>query len=167
MSEHAFMELLYGRGAHAGTLACIEDVPFELTGRQPGGFAHSIWQLVWHMNFWMAYDLKRIRGEMLPYPEHASQSWPASAAPPSEAEWRKTVTTCRDLLAEMEILAGSEPGALSRKVEPTHPDHTKRTSSVIGILWQTLVHNSYHIGQVALLRRALGAWPPEKGGDTW
>ena len=28
-------------------------------------------------------------------------------------------------------------------------------------------HNSYHAGQIALLRRQAGAWPPERGGDTW
>jgi hypothetical protein len=26
---------------------------------------------------------------------------------------------------------------------------------------------SYHVGQIALLRRQAGAWPPERGGDTW
>jgi hypothetical protein len=38
------------------------------------------------MNFWMAYDLKRIRDEKPAYPTHASESWPAAAAPPSEEE---------------------------------------------------------------------------------
>ena len=28
-------------------------------------------------------------------------------------------------------------------------------------------HNSYHLGQIVMLRRVLGAWPPPAGGDTW
>jgi uncharacterized damage-inducible protein DinB len=28
-------------------------------------------------------------------------------------------------------------------------------------------HNSYHSGQIAMLLRAFGAWPPAGGGDTW
>jgi uncharacterized damage-inducible protein DinB len=28
-------------------------------------------------------------------------------------------------------------------------------------------HTSYHVGQVALLRQMLGAWPPPSGGVTW
>ena len=28
-------------------------------------------------------------------------------------------------------------------------------------------HVSYHGGQIALVRRMLGAWPPPGGGDTW
>jgi uncharacterized damage-inducible protein DinB len=38
---------------------------------------------------------------------------------------------------------------------------------VLAVLWQTAVHNSYHIGQVVILRRMLGAWPPLDGSDTW
>jgi hypothetical protein len=29
------------------------------------------------------------------------------------------------------------------------------------------VHNSYHLGQVVLVRSALGEWPPKEGSDTW
>jgi uncharacterized damage-inducible protein DinB len=28
-------------------------------------------------------------------------------------------------------------------------------------------HNSYHLGQIVLIRRMLGAWPPPGGGDSW
>jgi hypothetical protein len=35
------------------------------------------------------------------------------------------------------------------------------------VVWQTIVHNSHHLGQVVLLRRPIGAWPPARGGDTW
>ena len=28
-------------------------------------------------------------------------------------------------------------------------------------------HVSYHVGQIALLRRMMNAWPPPGGGDTW
>jgi hypothetical protein len=28
-------------------------------------------------------------------------------------------------------------------------------------------HNSYHVGQVVLLRQLLAAWPPPSGGLTW
>jgi uncharacterized damage-inducible protein DinB len=28
-------------------------------------------------------------------------------------------------------------------------------------------HNSYHLGQVIVLRQMLGAWPPPAGSYTW
>lgn len=167
MSQRTLIELLYGSGAHANTLACVEDVHCEVAGRQAHNFPHSIWQLVCHMNFWMAYELKRIRGEKPAYPEHASESWPASAVPPSEEEWQSTLALFRGLLDELVRLANLPPNTLAGEVDATHPDHTKHSSSVLAVLWQTAVHNSYHIGQVVILRRMLGAWPPLDGSDTW
>lgn len=167
MSERVLIELLYGQGAHANTLGCVEDISLDVAGRLADGFTHSIWQLVWHMNFWMAYDLKRIRDEKPAYPTHASESWRADAAPPSEEEWRRTIAVFRDLLAELATLAGSPPDVLSQEVGATHPDHTKRSASLLAVLWQALAHNSYHIGQVVMMRSSLGAWPPKGGGDSW
>ena len=167
MPERTLIELLYGQGAHANTVACVEDVPLELAGRQDANSPHSIWQLVYHMNFWMAYELSRIRRESPVYPAHALESWPANVAPPTGEEWQETIALFRDLLAELARLADSPPGVLADEVNATHPDHTKRSSSLLAVLWQTLVHNSYHIGQIAMLRRTFGAWPPKGGGDSW
>jgi len=167
MSEQVLIELLYGKGAHANPLACIEDVSSELAGRLAGQLPHSIFQLTSHMNYWMDYELRRIRGERPAYPAHASESWPEHAAPAAESEWRPAVARFRQLLAGLAALAESSPEILARPVEATHATHEKHASSLLAVLWQTLVHNSYHVGQIAMLRRALGAWPPSAGGDTW
>jgi uncharacterized damage-inducible protein DinB len=167
MSDRALIELLYGNGAHANTLACVEDVDLELAGRRAENFQHSIWQLVNHMNFWMAYELKRIGNEKPVYPAHASESWPTNAAPSSEKDWQEAINLFRDLLATLVKLADLPSDCLAQEVGATHQDHTKRSSSLLAVLWQTVVHNSYHIGQVAMLRRTFGRWPPQGGGDSW
>ena len=167
MSDRTLIELLYGKSTHANPLACVEDVSFELAGRRVENLPHSIWQLVSHLNYWMDYELRRIRGENPVHPAHASESWPADAAPANESEWRKTITRFGELLGELAALAESAPDVLVRDVPATHPDHAKHSSSLLAVLWQTLVHNSYHVGQIAMQRRALGAWPPKGGGDSW
>jgi hypothetical protein len=136
MGERTFLELLYGQGAHANTQGCVEDIPFELVGRRIDGFPHSIWQLVWHMNYWMVYDLKRVRRENPAYPAQASESWPTDAAPPSEGAWRKEVAQFRDLLVEVSTLAASSPDVLAEEVPATHLSHTQRSSSLMAVLWQ-------------------------------
>jgi uncharacterized damage-inducible protein DinB len=158
---------LYGKYAHANPLACVEDVPIELAGRCTDNFPHSIFQLVSHLNYWMDYELRRTRGEQPVYPAHAVESWPSVAAPANEAEWRKAIAHFAELLAQLAALAESTPDVLARDVLATHPDHTKHSASLLAVLWQTLVHNSYHVGQIAMLRRALGVWPPSGGGDSW
>jgi len=167
MPASPLIELFYGRGAHADTLACIEDVSPEVASHRPSGFAHSIWQQVWHMNFWMEYELKRIRGEAPAYPEHASESWPAHPAPATASDWGQAVDQFRNNLTELAKLADSPSEVLANEVRATHSGHSKISSSLYAVLWQTLVHNSYHIGQVAALRRGLAAWPPKGGGDSW
>jgi len=167
MSERTLLELLYGKGAHANPLACVEDASFDLAGRRVPNFPHSIWQLVSHLNYWTDYELQRIRGENPAYPAHASQSWPTETAPASEGDWQRTVAHFKELLAKLAALAESAPDVLTREVPATHPDHARHSSTLLAVLWQTLVHNSYHLGQIAMLRQALGAWPPKGGGDTW
>jgi uncharacterized damage-inducible protein DinB len=167
MSERALIELLYGKGAHANPVACVEDVSLELAGRCVEGFPHSIWQLVRHMNYWMDYEVRRIRGEAPKYPDHSGPDWPADAAPGDEQEWKKAVSMFGELLGRLAVLAEASPEELARDVEATDPCHTIRAATLRDVLWQTLVHNSYHVGQIATLRRCLGAWPPRGGGDTW
>jgi uncharacterized damage-inducible protein DinB len=167
MSEGTLLELLYGKGAHANSLACVEDVSFDLAGRGAENFPHSIWQLLRHMNYWMDYELRRIRGENSAYPAHASESWPIAVAPPNDVEWLQTIADFKELLAKLAALGESSPDVLAREVPAAHPTHTTHSSTLLAVLWQTLVHNSYHLGQIAMLRQYLGAWPPKGGGDTW
>jgi uncharacterized damage-inducible protein DinB len=167
MPDSTLVELLYGKYAHANPVTCIEDVSLELAGRRADSLPHSVFQLTSHMNYWMDYELRRIRGENPAYPAHAAESWPTNAAPANESEWLRTMAQFVELLGKLAALAQSAPDVLARDVPVTHPDHTKHTGSLHAVLWQTLVHNTYHIGQIAQLRRAQGTWPPAGGGDTW
>jgi len=166
MSSRALTELLRGNGAHADPLACVEDISCDLAARQVAGFPHSIAQLLFHMNYWMDYDLRRIRGEKPPYPAHNSESFPATAAL-ANAEWKRWQARFAALLNDTAALAGSDRAELDRQVETTHPSHLQRDHTLEAVLWQLVAHNSYHIGQIAIIRRFLGAWPPRGGGDTW
>jgi len=167
MSSRTIAGLLRGRGAHVDPVACIEDISAEFAARRVKGFPHSIGQLVSHMNYWMDYDLRRIRGDKPKYPEHNSESFPAQGTPADEEEWshlRKTFSALLDAATQTTNCSREE---LDRQIEPTHPSHEEREASLEAVLWQLVTHNSYHIGQIAMIRRALGAWPPRGGGDTW
>ena len=160
------LELIHGHGAHVDATACVT-VPFDLAGQTPAGLPHSIAQLVGHMTYWMEYELARIGGKAPSYPEHAALSWPTESHPESEDHWLEAIRRFEACLRGMEELVRAGPDTLSRPVPLTDPVHSKQAESVEALLWQTVVHNSYHLGQAAQVRRALGAWPPEGGGDTW
>jgi uncharacterized damage-inducible protein DinB len=166
MNQHAvLLELIRGRGAHVDASACVT-VRFDLAGRTPTELPHSVWQLVFHMTYWMDYELARIDGKAPGYPEHASESWP-KAAPESEEHWHQAVAAFDGCLNRMSDLVRAGDEVLGKPVPPISGAYSEQAPTVEGVLWQTVVHNSYHLGQVAQVRRALGAWPPATGGDTW
>jgi hypothetical protein len=114
------------------------------------------------MNYWMDYELHALDGEEPPYPAHAAESWPSDPTPVSAAAWDAEVDRfrgCIDRLRGWVTKLGE--GEAGRIV------HQRRAETVEDVLWQMVAHNSYHSGQVTLLRRAFGAWPPAGGGDTW
>jgi uncharacterized damage-inducible protein DinB len=167
MPSDALIELLRGKGAHADPVACVEGLSAELAARKIAGFPHSIAHLVFHMNYWMDYDLRRIAGERPPYPTHNAESFPSGAAPADAQEWEGLKERFAALITDSAALASSSGQELERHIEATHSSHNQRAATLEAVLWQLAVHNSYHVGQIALLRRMMGAWPPRGGGDTW
>lgn len=167
MSQRAQIELLHGQASHVDPIACVEDVPAELAAQWVDGFPHSIAALVLHMNYWMNYELRRIRGERPKFPEHAAESWPTADARVDPDEWDRLRRDFAWFLAEYERMARSSSEERERQVESVREGDKKYAGSVEAVLWQMVVHNSYHVGQIAMIRRMAGAWPPRGGGDTW
>jgi len=167
MPPRVLTELLRGKGAHANPVATVEDLSVELAARQVAGFPHSIGQLVFHMNYWMDYELHRIRGEKPSFPKHNSQSFPPAPSPADVKDWDGMKRRFASLLADLATLAKSSPKELEQQIESVHAGDTKVAGTLEAILWQMVTHNTYHVGQIAMIRRSLGAWPPRGGGDTW
>ena len=167
MGDRTLRELVYGKGAHVDPVACVEDISAALASRTVSGYPHSIWQIVEHMNYWMNFELRKIAGEVPNYPEKAMESWPPHPEGASEAEWSVVRQRFVELLARLAAAADADSVTLDRVVSEVDVMKNSRPNSVHATLWQITAHNSYHAGQIALLRRQAGAWPPERGGDTW
>jgi uncharacterized damage-inducible protein DinB len=56
---------------------------------------------------------------------------------------------------------------MQRQIERSREDDKKIAGSLEAVLWQMVAHTSYHVGQIVMVRQALGAWAPRGGGDTW
>jgi uncharacterized damage-inducible protein DinB len=158
----ALTELLRGKGAHVDPIACIEDISPELAVRRIDGFPHSIADLVFHMNYWMNYELKRTRGEKPKYPQHNSESFPTTPQ-----DWDHLKRDLSWFLQQFAQLSESRRSELDRQIESIHEGDKKVAGTLESVLWQMVAHNSYHTGQIAFIRRTLNAWPPKAGGDTW
>jgi uncharacterized damage-inducible protein DinB len=167
MGQRALLELIRGHGAHADAVECFRGLSHDLAGRLVDPFPHSVWQELGHVNFWMRYEVGRISGAGADYPDRASLSWNADPAPRDRAAWDAELRAFDALLGDLARIAESGDVELRRSITSPHASHEGVDTTILGILWQTVAHNSYHLGQVAMLRRMLGAWPPPGGGDTW
>lgn len=150
------LQSLSGRGAHVLVRDAVDGLDWQTAGASAGEGTHTIFQIVNHLAYWHEFALAWIDGGKPATPEHAADSWPGGAAPESQAAWRESE---RRFLASLDDLE-----ARARELE-LFEDRGPKT--VLEILQLIASHNSYHVGQIAGLRRALGAWPPPGGGATW
>ena len=151
LREH-LVKLLKGGEAHVLFEDGIADFQRELRGSTPEGADHSAWELLEHLRIaqWDILDFSVNPG----YKEREwpKEYWPATAAPPDDAAWDTSVEAYYIDLGAMCALVADEKTDLFQKI----PHGTGQT-----VLREALVladHNSYHLGQIVLLRRLLGAW---------
>lgn len=145
--------LLNGRNAHVNFEDAIANFPYELSGKTPQGHEHSVWELLEHMRI-AQWDIL----EFSINPGHVSPAfhdgyWPRNPAPESDNDWINCIDSFRKDLKSMQELVADPKTNLTAKI----PHGTGQT-----ILREALLvadHNAYHLGQLVLLRRALGIWP--------
>lgn len=154
--EKTIGHALTGKDAHVETARALEGLDWSTAGERPDGAPHSIFQLLNHMIYWQEWVIEWLDGSGSPIPEHAAGSWPGSGAPKNEDDWEQTVA--RFLKGVDELRSRSRQADLLAK---------RGKRSRLEMLQTIASHNSYHIGQVVLLRQILGAWPPPSGGLTW
>lgn len=109
--------------------------------------AHSCWELVLHLCGSYQLVLRRLDGNAAPF--LPQEDWPAVPAPTSE-NWHRDVASLYALSARLRTAARHFPG--ERLFEPLVPDPAYSAFTQFVRLTQ---HDSYHAGQIILLKRAL------------
>ena len=151
LREH-LVKLLKGGEAHADFEQGIAVFPRELRGKTPKGAEHSPWQLLEHLRIAQEDILDFSTNPKYRSKEWPKEYWPATAAPPDARAWDRSVKAYKNDLQAMCKLVANPKTDLFGKI----PHGDGQT-----ILREALVladHNSYHLGQIVVLRRMLGAW---------
>jgi uncharacterized damage-inducible protein DinB len=146
------LDLLRGRNAHADFDTVVADFPSRMRGVKPPGAPHTAWQLLEHMRIAQSDILEFSRDAKHKSPPWPEGYWPKTEAPPSAASWNNSLRSFRaDLKATAKLVADKKTDLFAQI-----PHGTGQT-----ILREVLLvadHNSYHLGQLVLLRRLLGTW---------
>jgi hypothetical protein len=146
------IKLLAGGQAHVTFEDVVKNFPAKLRGVKPKGVPHTAWELLEHMRIALWDILEFSRDAKHVSPSWPEGYWPKTQKPPSDAAWKKSVAAIRKDLAAMQKLVGNPKTDLNAKI----PHGTGQT-----VLREALLvadHNAYHIGQLLLVRRLLGAW---------
>lgn len=141
--------LLDWDNAHIRFDDAVKDFPPELRGRRPDHGPHSPWELLEHLRIALEDILEFSRNGSHVSPEFPSGYWPASSTPPSDEAWDESVAAYRAHLRDF--------AALAKSADLYAPIPNGGGKTVLREILLAADHNAYHVGQLMMVRRILGA----------
>ncbi len=145
---------LVGADAHMTFEDATGDFPADAINRRPPNVGYTPWHLVEH--------LRRTQRDMLDYvvdPAYVGREWPRDywpdpSAEASPAEFRASVAA---FLADRDALAAI---ARDPAIDPLAPIPHAPRHTVARCIRVIVNHNSYHVGELAILRQVTDTWGP-------
>jgi hypothetical protein len=139
--------------AHAGFETAVAGLPESLRGRAPAGLPYSPWQLVEHLRITQHDILDFCRNPAYQELDWPDDYWPAAAAPSSAAAWAESLRRFREDRVALQAMARDPAIDLTARI----PHGTGQTC--LRELLLAADHAAYHLGELVVVRRLLGAWP--------
>jgi hypothetical protein len=146
------LDLLKGGNAHVKFDEVVKDFPEYLRGKKPDRQPHTAWRLLEHMRIaqWDIVEFSRSSEHVSP--KFPDGYWPEGDAPASAAAWEKSVKQFRADLKIMEDLVRNPKTDLYGPIPWGDGQTVLREALLVAD------HNAYHLGELLLIRRLLGAW---------
>jgi hypothetical protein len=139
--------------AHVSLDRAVDGLPADLRGRRPEGAPHSIWEELEHIRI-AQRDLLDFCTD--PSYAHAmawpDDYWPSRPEPAGEAEWEACLAAIR---ADREAL---KRWTVEAQVDLTQPIPWGSGQTYLRTVIVATDHAAYHVGQIVLIRKLLGAW---------
>jgi len=151
LREH-LLYLLRGGGAHLDFEKAVAGLPAALRGAKPPRQPHTPWRLLEHLRIAQWDILEFSRNPRHVSPEFDAGYWPEGDAPPDAAAWDRSVNAFRADLKAMQGLVADPATDLFAPLPHGQGQTVLREALLVAD------HNAYHLGQLVLLRRLLGAW---------
>jgi uncharacterized damage-inducible protein DinB len=149
------LDLLRKGNAHVDFDRAVADLPAELRGIRPAELPYSPWRLLEHLRIAQRDILEFSRNPRHVSPAFPEGYWPAGDAPPDPDAWDQSVAAFRADRQALEDLVADPRTDLFAPI-PHGQGQTILREALL-----TADHNAYHIGQLVVVRRLLGAWPDE------
>jgi uncharacterized damage-inducible protein DinB len=140
--------------AHVGFDKAVDGIAADKRGALARGFEHSVWQLLEHMRLAqkdiLDFCVNPTYVHELKWPD---DYWPKDPAPRDAKAWDGSLADFKADREKLKQLARNEKIDLFTLV-PTG----KGNQTVLRGILLVADHNTYHLGQLVAVRRALGIW---------
>jgi hypothetical protein len=157
--EHAplrkqLVDLVRGGQAHATFDETVRDFAADHRGTVPPNLPYSAWQILEHLRITQR-DILNFSAPPtggyhgLKWPD---EYWPKSPQPPSSSSWDHCIAAIRSDLEHFEALIQNPNSDLFKPFRWGDGQNLLREALLIAD------HNSYHLGELVVVRRLLGAW---------
>jgi hypothetical protein len=148
------VDLLRGEGARMPFDDAVADFPEEAMNRLIPNGSVTPWHMLEHIRLTQWDILDYIQNPGYTEPEWPADYWPAESARATPEQFQATIDAFRaDNDALRRIVR--DPTTDVFAMIPNTPGHT-----IIREVRIVADHNSYHLGEFAILRQAMGTWPP-------
>lgn len=147
--------LLAGGQAHAGFDKAVAGLPAESRGVRPERVPYSAWQLLEHLRITQrdildfSTNCNGAGYKALKWPD---EYWPKESAPASDGAWQASLDSVRKDRETFEALLKAKEADLVTPFAWGEGQTLLREALLIAD------HTAYHVGELVLLRRLLGAW---------
>ncbi|MFZ5831802.1 MAG: DinB family protein [Planctomycetota bacterium] len=156
MSDQALREhvlyLLRGGGAHLSFERAVAGLAAELRGVKAPGVPHTAWHQLEHLRICQWDILEFSRNPRHVSPTFPDGYWPKEDAPPHADAWEQSIAAFEADLEAMCALVADPATDLFAPIPHGDGQTILREALLVAD------HNAYHLGQLVLLRRCLGAW---------
>lgn len=150
------LKLLSGGNAHMGFEAAVADFPTDLINARPPEVPYSFWHLLEHLRLAQWDILDFIRNPDYVWPQWPADYWPAQDAETDPAGWQASVEAFRADLEALKAIVRDPEIDLTAEL-PNAPGYTYLREMLV-----VADHNAYHIGELAILRQVMNAWPKDR-----
>ena len=139
-------EAFEGEAWHGPALhELVSDIHVDHAAAKPITHAHSIWEIVLHINAWQQAVLTRLNGQ--PVDLDGDEDWPP-VIDNSESAWEAAIAALESVHRKLaDRIAALSDADLEQKVPGR--DHT-----VYKTVHGLIQHNLYHAGQIAILKKS-------------
>ncbi|MFW9848422.1 MAG: DinB family protein [Candidatus Thorarchaeota archaeon] len=142
----------YGSFTHRGTFDILDGITHEQAQLKAADGLFSSWELLYHIVYWQGLILEAVNADAMDWKKAMDEHWP-SKDEEKENTWDVLVGRFKEGI--------EDATALLKKSELTAPMKPLRDEPKLRAFVILAQHNSYHLGQIVVNRKANDLWPYE------